>query len=95
MYVMLATRPDLAYTVSMLSQFNKNPNGEHWNALNHVMRYIQSTKLKGLIYETDKLDVYGYTDTDWGGDLDTRCSMTGNMYVSVSYTHLDVYKRQV
>src|ERR1035438_9477913 len=33
MYVMLATRPDLAYTISMLSQYNKNPNGEHWNAL--------------------------------------------------------------
>src|ERR1035438_1982671 len=27
---MLATRPDLAYTIYTLSQFNKNPNGEHW-----------------------------------------------------------------
>ena len=40
MHVMLATRPDLAYTIYMLSQFNKNPNSEHWNALHHVMRCL-------------------------------------------------------
>src|ERR1035438_7777580 len=62
MYVMLATRPDLAYTVSTLSQFNKNPNSEHWNALHHVMRYLQATKSKELVYNADELHVYGYTD---------------------------------
>ena len=75
MHVILATRPNLAYTISMLSQFNKNPNSEHQNALHLVMRYLQAMKSKGLVYRTDKLDVYGYADADWGGDLDTRHSM--------------------
>ena len=64
MYVMLATRPNLACTISTLSQFNKNPNSEHWNALHHVMRYLQAMKSKGLVYETDKLDIYSYADAD-------------------------------
>src|SRR5277367_1902148 len=82
MYVMLATRPDLAYAMSTLSQFNKNPSNEHWNALQHVLRYLQGMKSKGLVYGTDELKVHGYTDADWGGDLDTRCSTTGYMYIS-------------
>ena len=79
---MLATRPDLAYTVSTLSQFNKNPNSEHWNALNHIMRYLRPTKSKGLVYSTDELDLYRYADTDWDVDLDTRHSMKGYVYIS-------------
>ena len=82
MYVMLATQPDLAYAISMLSQYNKNLNSEHWNALHRVVRYLQATKSKGLVYSTDKLDIYGYADTDWGGDLDMRHSTTGYMYIS-------------
>ena len=48
------------------------------------MRYLQATKSKGLVYSTDKLDVYGYAEAeaDWGGDLDTRHSTTGYLYVS-------------
>ena len=29
-----------------------------------------------------KLDIYSYADADWGGDLDTRCSTTGYVYIS-------------
>ena len=82
MYVMLATQPDLAYTISTLSQYSKNPKSEHWNALHHVMRYLQATKPKGLVYSTDELDVYGYADADWGGHLDMRCSTMGYLYIS-------------
>src|ERR1035438_2727361 len=66
----------------MLSQYNKNLNSEHWNALHHIMRYLQATKSKGLVYSINELDVYGYADADWGGDLDMRYSMTGYLYIS-------------
>ena len=78
---MLATRPDLAYTISTLSQFNKNPNSEHWNALHHAMRYLQATMSEGLVYNANKSDVYGYADAEWGGDLETRHSTTGYVYI--------------
>jgi hypothetical protein len=33
MYLMLGTRPDLAYAVSTLSQHAATPGKEHWDAL--------------------------------------------------------------
>ena len=29
-YIMLCTRPDIAYTVSVTSRFQSNPGLEHW-----------------------------------------------------------------
>src|ERR1035438_3328163 len=78
----------------MLSQYSKNPNSEHWNALHHVMRYQQATKSKGLVYSTDELDIYGYADADWGGDLDTRRSTMGYLYISAGGAVSWTSKRQ-
>ena len=36
MYLMNCTRPDIAYTVSMLSRCTSNPSDDHWTALLRV-----------------------------------------------------------
>ena len=46
MYLMVATRPDLAAAVGVLSQFASDPCPTHWQALKRVFRYLQSTMLK-------------------------------------------------
>jgi hypothetical protein len=33
MYLILGTRPDLAYPIRVLSQFNSNPGKQHWQAV--------------------------------------------------------------
>jgi hypothetical protein len=40
MYVMVETRPNIAYAVSVLSRFLANPLDAHLQAVNHVLRYI-------------------------------------------------------
>ena len=50
MYTMLGTRPDIAYTVSIISQFHSNPNQEHWNILKRTFRYLKETINLGIIY---------------------------------------------
>ena len=40
MYLMTATRPDLAYTISVLSKFNSSPTVEHLLQAKRVLRYI-------------------------------------------------------
>jgi len=36
MYVLLGTRPDITYTVSVLSKYADNPGLVHWNAVKHI-----------------------------------------------------------
>ena len=48
MYTMLCTRPDLAYAIQQLSQFNSNPTNAHLQAAKRVFRYTQGTQAAGL-----------------------------------------------
>ena len=40
MWAAVATQPDIAFAVSLLSQFLKNPGEIHWKAVKRIMRYI-------------------------------------------------------
>ena len=50
MYAMLGTRPDIAYAVGAVSQFNANPGQGHWKAVKWILRYLQGTKDHCLQY---------------------------------------------
>ncbi|GKD84791.1 retrovirus-related pol polyprotein from transposon RE2 [Tanacetum coccineum] len=48
------TRPDLAYSVHVLSQFMQNPQIEHWEAAIRVVRYLKGSTGQGwLVYLGD------------------------------------------
>ena len=86
MYAMLGTRPDIAFAVTALSQFNSNPGQPHWTAVKHVMRYLRGTVNYQLTYgPSDKAAispvVIGYSDSDWGSDADDRRSVTGYVFL--------------
>ena len=53
MYIVSATRPDLAYTISHLSQFNSDPSLSHQSAAKRVLRYLKGTRNLKL---TDKFN---------------------------------------
>ena len=65
------TRHDIAYSVSVLSQFMAKPMEIHWNAAKAVLRYLKGTLDYGIKY-TDASDVelIGYSDSDWASNLD-------------------------
>jgi len=44
MYVMICTRPDLAYAVSTVSRFMSNPGKQHWEAVKWVLRYCEGLR---------------------------------------------------
>ncbi len=75
MYAMTQTLSDLAYSVSTLSKISANPSKEHTGAVKRIYRYLQRTKSLSLIYRGDcELKLVGYTDSDLGGDKETRRS---------------------
>ena len=80
MYAALATRPDIAYAVTALCQFMANPAVSHWNAAKRVFRYLQGTQEHALVYGWNggkDQPLYGYSDSDWGNDVNDRRSVTG------------------
>jgi hypothetical protein len=50
MYLVIGTRPDLAFTVSALSQFASKPTKTHMGALKQVLRYLKGTRSLKLTY---------------------------------------------
>ncbi|XP_040362272.1 uncharacterized protein LOC112202395 [Rosa chinensis] len=72
------TRPDLAYAVSVVSQFMHNPSKTHMDAVFRILRYLKSAPGKGLLFSKHShLDVSGYTDADWAGNITDRRSTSG------------------
>ena len=72
------TRPDLAYEVSVLSQFMSKPLKSHWVATKGILRYLQGTLDYAIIY-IDSCDVKltGFSYSDWAGNVDDMRSVIG------------------
>jgi hypothetical protein len=85
MYAMVGTRPDLAFAVSFLSRFSKNPGMKHWLALKRVLRYVKQTLDVAIEYGNKPLtfdaNLIGYVDADHAADLDFRRSVTGYIFL--------------
>jgi hypothetical protein len=73
------TRPDLSYVISCLSRHLENPGTQHEAAAKRVLRYLKGTLDLGLTFKhrLDEPIVFGYSDSDWAGDTETRKSTSG------------------
>ena len=40
-YAMLYTRPDICYSVGMVSRYQSNLGAKHWQAVRHILKYLQ------------------------------------------------------
>ncbi|KAD3336139.1 hypothetical protein E3N88_31658 [Mikania micrantha] len=70
-----ATRPDIAYSVNILSQFVTDPRKEHMEAVTRILRYLKATPGQGVFFpKQGNFDLVAYCDADWLGCLTTRRS---------------------
>ncbi|KAL5697881.1 hypothetical protein ACHQM5_028985 [Ranunculus cassubicifolius] len=78
LFYLTITRPDLAYSVGVVSQFMDSPCVGHLIAAKRILRYVKGTLQFGLLYKSDVLSsLQGFADADWAGDIITRRSTTG------------------
>ncbi|KAE8705298.1 Mitogen-activated protein kinase kinase kinase YODA [Hibiscus syriacus] len=64
------TRPDIAYSVSIVSQHMSDPREEHLEAVNRILRFLKFTPGAELIFRKNQdRTVKVYTDASWGGEL--------------------------
>ena len=93
MFLMVGTRPDLAYAVGKLSQHCEQPLEGHWGAVKRVLRYVRGTQSQGIVLgyahgdvsktgneDLSSVNLVGYSDADWGGCLESRKSTSGFVF---------------
>ena len=77
-YLSTRTRPDISFAVSNVAKYCSDPSKEHWTAVKRILRYVKESIHVGVLYtRSDKREVIGYSDADWGGDSDDHRSTSG------------------
>lgn len=81
MYLAVSTRPDIAFAVNSLSQFNNCYTQEHWTAAKRILRYLKGTLDYGITFHKTGKPLVGYVDADWGNNIVDRRSYSGYVFI--------------
>ncbi|GJR25706.1 hypothetical protein Tco_1101938 [Tanacetum coccineum] len=84
MYLMVCTRPDIAYAVSVVSRYLANPGKNHWEAVKWILKYLRGTVNMGLVYGINRrnhADVTSFVDSDYAKDPDKYRSITSYAFL--------------
>ncbi|KAK7791617.1 hypothetical protein R5R35_014688 [Gryllus longicercus] len=92
-YLSTMTRPDIAFAVRNLSQFNNCYSTEHWKGAKRVLRYLKGTSNLGLVYKSKSGNLEGFVDADWGNNIEDRKSYSGYLF-SLGGSAISWYSRK-
>lgn len=82
LFLVQATRPDLAFAVSTISKYNNSYDHTHWSMIKRILRYLQGTKHYRLQYRKDSIsNPIGYCDASYATDIDDPWSVTGYTFI--------------
>ncbi|XP_074336147.1 secreted RxLR effector protein 161-like [Apium graveolens] len=76
------TRPDIGFSVGIVSRYMERPTILHMNAVKRILRYVKRTVQYGLIYARNSGNnvATGFSDNDLGGMSNDRRSTSGFVY---------------
>ena len=78
LYLMLGTRPDIAFAVTHLLCHSANPSQDHLNKVLYICCYLIGTSTYSLIYNGGfSVGLTTCTDSDWGSDPTSHLLQTG------------------
>ncbi|KAL0291599.1 UNVERIFIED_CONTAM: Retrovirus-related Pol polyprotein from transposon TNT 1-94, partial [Sesamum radiatum] len=82
MFLMVCTRPDIAYSISCLSRYMSNAGSPHWEALKWLLKYLNSSANRGLMFSkcAKGVNLTGYVDSNYANDRDSRRSTTSYIF---------------
>jgi len=84
MYIM-STRPDMVFSVSLLSRYMENPTELHLQLAKRVLKYLKGTFQLRIFYKKGGDDeIVAYTDSDYAGDLEDRRSTSRYVFLLCS-----------
>ena len=72
------TCPDIAYSVSVLSQYMSSSTVSHWVAVEHILCYLKEALGCGILYKTHgHTGIECFLDTNWAGSKEDKRSTSG------------------
>lgn len=86
MFLMICTRPDIAFALSRLSKFSAKPGKSHLAAAKYTLRYIKGTRTYGILYTRpslvlQKFPLDGFSDSAFADDIGNRRSTSAFIFV--------------
>jgi hypothetical protein len=94
-YLATVTRPDIAFATSKAGRAMADPRQPDMNAVKKIFRYLQATKEAKITYRASgNTEIIGYADADFGGDLETRRSTSGYIFLLANGAISWMSKRQ-
>ena len=81
-YLMLGSRPDLAYAINKLAQYSSAPTERHWKAVKKILRFVKYTSNTSLVLgkRPSNDPLVGYFDAAYMDDTTDRHSTMGNIF---------------
>ncbi|KAL2238396.1 UNVERIFIED_CONTAM: Retrovirus-related Pol polyprotein from transposon TNT 1-94 [Sesamum indicum] len=82
MFLMVCTRPDIAYAISCLSRYMSNPGPPHWEALKWLLKYLHGSENIGIRFSkrSENTQLVGFVDSNYANDRDSRKSTTSYIF---------------
>jgi len=80
MYVMVCTRPDITQAMGVVNRYMSNPGQEHWIAVEWITIYLKRSSDMALCYGGTDVCQYGYVDSNFAGDVDSRRCTIGYVF---------------
>ena len=75
------TRPDIAFSIGVVSRFMHSPSKHHLGVVKRILRYIARITYYGIWYSHNfNCKLYGFTNSDRQGALDDQKSTSGNVF---------------
>ena len=65
MYVMTYTRPNIVYSLGIVSRYQSDPCEAHGKVVKSILKYLKNTKDQWLVYGESDLKLVGYTDSSF------------------------------
>ena len=82
LYLVGATRPDIAFAVNFLSRKQKSPTENNWKEVKRILRYLRGTTNLDLTFRTKEEKLEAFTDASFR-DCENSTSTSG--YIIKSY----------
>ena len=72
------TRPDIAHSVSVVSQYMSAPTLNHWVVVEQILCYLKGASGRGILYSNHGHNrIECFTNADWARSKEDRRSTSG------------------